>query len=229
MRVLSIITFCVVMLSLATSEAAIIYDSGPPDFASGNTTTRLADDFTTGSASTLRFARFWVIEAPGALDTLSWGVWSDSPGSPGTQLASGNAINVVHTGSTVPWPGNPATGNLGAYTFELDTPFALSAGTTYWFELEIDDNNGSNGHVFWTTAPPPFGGNSHRWSFGWSFLGQNFAFVLADSALPPLPAFGGPVPEPSTLALGLMGMALVAGRWRRRSLKSAQRPNGRDA
>jgi hypothetical protein len=160
--------------------------------------------FTTGSGSyNLNSATLWFQENT-ADPNLFLRLYSNSSGTPGTQLTSFT---------------NPAsiTTSVANNTFTLATPQALTANTTYWL---ISGVSSSNGDYSWSYTSS----DSETGLPGWTIGG---GYVVSDnqggtwSSIPD----GGPfqfsvngteqsqsIPEPSSLValLGLGGLGLVS-------------------
>jgi hypothetical protein len=199
-----------------TAGAAPIFTNGLPNTENGYSilgTQATADDFTlTGSAAiqgvAFYFQNYYGIT--GWNQDIDYAFRADNGGAPaaGPALASGSGLNVTAVNSGLPWccPGQPDGENAYLVTFDLESPFNATGGTTYW--LELSGATGSATSAWWVTA----GANSTP--AGWtgpvgatSFqTGFQFAFALDDAPFGP-----SQVPEPATFALiGLGGLALAA-------------------
>lgn len=193
-----------------TASAAVIYNNGAPNQASGNEMTEWvqAEDFLFANRTLVTDVHFWSLEAAGAYTgSITYLIYSDNAGSPDSILAQGT-VTPVRTAT-----GGAAFGlNEFQYDFFLDTPFQTGANVTYHLGLHNGALTTTNRlEFYWGTTnanattrgmedQTPFGG-------GWFNNGQEHAFQLTDDAVL--------VPAPASLALA--GLALLAaGATRRR-------------
>jgi hypothetical protein len=192
------------------AAASVIYDNGGPNRAVTDEATEWvqAEDFSLASATTLVGAHFWTVEFDAWDGSLTWYIFANSGGLPGSALATGNGKNVVKT----------ATGNmiLGGpqyeYSFDFDAPLALAAGTTYWFGLHLSSDFDLD-RIGWQLTTPGLGANGVHSHLGtldnWINGGGQHAFYLTDTSTA--------VPAPSTLVtLGAGLFGLGAARFRRK-------------
>src|SRR5690242_20730496 len=97
MKISLLTAFAFVPLAL---NAGIIFDNGGPNSLDGHEMgdTIQAEDFVVSFTSDLTAIRYWTLEAPGAyLGSLTWAIYSDSSGQPGSTVASGNTSSVTTT------------------------------------------------------------------------------------------------------------------------------------
>src|SRR5262245_61696260 len=152
---------------------------------------RVADDFQSTLDSNIDQVQWWG-DSPPRTNDFTFAFYADRGGLPGTLLLSTRGHGLISTQASPSF-------RHRAYTAVLDTTFAVTSGTKYWFSvfdqgpqsqwgwLTATNDYGTN-HAF-TVAPP---GNS------WAIDDNPMAYRLTTS-----------IPEPTTVVL--FGMATVMG------------------
>jgi hypothetical protein len=196
----------------ALAPAGVIFANGTPDESKANSRSislfRSADDFTLASASTIESIRFWMVATEqGFSGTLSYAFYQDANGALGSVVSSGSFTNVTPLFlSEIPV-------NIHAhYLVDLNLPSVLNlAAGTYWLELydgpTLTTNNDAD--VYWAIAAngPGNARQSQVPSIPANQTTNALAFSLYGSVSTPPPPAG--VPEPSSIALSLAGLAAL--------------------
>ncbi len=213
-----LLLFCVMApLACSVGSAALIYNNGAPNQASADSISdlRVAEDMVVSSAGFLTSFEFWDVEAPGAYNgSISWFLFTNAAGTPGTVIAQGNAS----TGAQIT---RTATANTNVFGFaEFDdvvnmtgslTSGSLTVGAgTYWLGLHdgLITNTVFQDFYWETTAnnASTFGEYQDLTSGpAWVSTLQEHAFNVSGT-------LGSVVPEPGTWVLmsaGLAGLALL--------------------
>lgn len=203
MKFLSLINAGILAGALSTvAQAGVVYNNGSPNQAGGNEMTAWiqSEDFILTSATTITGVLFWSFDVGLADGSVSWLIYSDSAGTPGAVIGSGNTNAITRTA------GAPLlTGTEYMNEFFI-TPTALTAGT---YHLGL--HNGTLGvttrsEFYWETTGvqigsfgwediAPFGVN------GWNNNSGEHAFLLTSDERT--------VPEPGSIAL--LGIAAGVG------------------
>ncbi|MFM8175898.1 MAG: PEP-CTERM sorting domain-containing protein, partial [Pirellulaceae bacterium] len=201
--------------------AAIVYDNGPPSGSNGNEVTEnvVANDFTLSSATSVAGGAIYIagVTALGGVGNwdgvFGYSLFADSgSNSPGTQLTSGLATKTTTNVGPNNWP---AGGDVYRIDFNFVTPFSAAAATKYWLGVHLSADY-IRDHIFWvhTDNTGLNGTRGYRSQNGlfnnWTLTGYENAFYLNGT-----PA-GGPVPEPTSLAIFGLGAVGAAYRARRK-------------
>lgn len=213
-RTAALASAAVAALCLGTAaQAAVVFNNGAPDQVSGvnMNANAVAEDFTLSAATTLTNIRFWSLMGTPAdySGSIGWRILGDAGGSPGAAVASGSVSPALTA--------TGATTGFGAeeYVFDIGLAQALPAGA-YWLELSgltLDPVDPSD--MLWSTTASGQGAQAKYFDVDlaqWFSAAQNLAFVLDGRTDTPPPG----VPEPTPLALAMLGLAL-AGALRRKA------------
>ena len=206
-RKIAIATMAMALVSVAPAQ--LLFSNGLSDQNNGNEMTQWlqAENFSAASNSSVESARFWSGDlSPSTWDgSLTWWIFNDSGGAPGSVVATGAATNIVRTAT-----GNTVFGSYTEYEWTFDlTPTAVTGSVTYWFGLHASTDFNRD-EIYWMTSSNGVGPAGHESDGGtlnnWSSNGSEHAFELY-----------GAVPEPSTF-VALAGLAgLLAIRRKRRA------------
>lgn len=215
-----------VLAAPAPARSGLIYDNGQVAFsanAAGFEMTRDidADNFAFSGTHTITSVRFWDFELlnhAGFQGNVSWFIYTDGGGIPGTLLASGTAAPT----SRVDLGFVPSNVSAELYRTDFSVGSVVLGPGTYWLGLHngpLTSTDGNTG-MFWAgvdpnfqaVKPPPYRSFDLTTGGPW---GANFqldmAFQLSGDDVTTA------APEPSSLALGVMAaVGLAAARWRRR-------------
>lgn len=192
--------------------AFVVYDNGPRNPANGNEMTQWiqAENFTLAAAETLVGVRFTSGEfSPGYTGSITWQIYADAAGTPGSLLTSGTTAAVTRT----------AVAPVGVFTSAFENEFSIGsvplAAGNYWLGL----HNGpltttSRLEMYWMTSTTGFGPNGQEdvtpfGTGGFFSNGQEHTFQL-------LAADAAAVPAPAGLLLGLIGAGPAVALIRRR-------------
>lgn len=204
---------CLVLAGLASSAAcaATVYDNGAPDRSWGTQMSefQVADDFQLAAGQDISSITFWSLQASAAdySGQLTWGIYSDAGGSPGS-LLQGSTLSLAGVAT-----GQSSGFGYQEYRFDIGVSFSLAAGH-YWLAL----HNGPAGlttptDMLWGTSGSAGAGGVYHDGSGWWGSGNEQAFLLGGS---PTPA----VPEPASGLLFAAGLAAVGGLRRRATLRT---------
>ncbi len=193
----------VVLTLSSVADADIIYDNISPSTGatSGGSASisssdhgPLADSFSTGAGSSMLTDLKLLVAAATPTDGDSFNVLllSDSSTSPGSVLTT---LRTVSDSSL--------TTTLSTVDIMLSTPYLLAANTRYWIELSSLSTSG-----VWSFTTTNVGiGVANEYNFYAGSVSANSAFTpyqmtVTTSAVP--------VPEPSSLGLCAIGIAVLA-------------------
>ncbi len=208
------------LLALTTNAGAgLIYSNGVPDNtdASNITTQRSADNFALASGATVGNIRFWWGPNGGQplsdfSGTITYAFYEDAGGALGTMINSGTVSGVTSTptGAFASICGGPPNCPILAAGLNLPSAVSFVPGT-YWLELHEGDTLTSNDgtSTFWVTSAQ----TGDRKQSSSLCPGCGTPSVVGNSEL----AFGlsQAVPEPSTIALVVIGLGGLLLRRRR--------------
>jgi hypothetical protein len=200
-------------IALASSQASFavtVYDNGASTGAPGTGLNefRVADNFTLSAASNITNLRFWSVQDTAAdyRGSLAWAIYSDVGNAPGATLFSAVASpTAVAAGASV----------LMTLQFVFDIPvtFTLAAGN-YWLGLNNSPLNSTDlkNMVWATTATGAGPTGKYLETTGWVDTGNEHAFRIEGVAA---------VPEASTAAMFLAGLAACAALRKKRQVTAA--------
>jgi len=194
-----------------SSSASVVYNNGLPNQANGNEMTKWiqSEDFTLSTSQTISGVKFWDFQSANSYNgSISWFIYSDKSGIPGSILDQGNvAATHTSTGAYVPpsyseYENDFSTGNLtlGPGTYHLGLHNGPTSDTSraefYWETTKL--NGTPTSEELYLPA-----------SLSWSNNFQEHAFELLGTTATPEPG--------SFLLFGLGGIALGSfRRFRRR-------------
>jgi hypothetical protein len=160
-----------------------IFDNGAPNYSNGREMTYWteADDFTLDESTTLGSAQFSLLDTNGGLNlwdgSLSWWIYVDDGGMPGTLHANGYAdqLDVTFDQEVNGW-------DFYDFSFEFgDGGVNVSGGTTYWLALHAALDWTNRDDLYWATtgANGTHGAVEQQGGSGdWSTNGDQYAFAL---------------------------------------------------
>jgi hypothetical protein len=204
---------CCFLAGGIAAQGSVLLTNGSLDSSNGDLMTGYieANSFSLSSSAVISGVNFdaLVLVPQTFQSSVTWFIYADNSGSPGTQLATGNAA--------------ASTTDLGAalysdyevfgVDFSLNTPFSASAGTTYWLGLYDGALTNNSGNVYWSLSSGGQGAAMYLvspYTGSWASTGQApFYFQLTSAA-------SSSAPEPASTALVSAGIAMLALRFGRR-------------
>ncbi|MGV3708261.1 MAG: PEP-CTERM sorting domain-containing protein [Gemmatimonas sp.] len=197
-----------------SSLRAQIYDNGAPNAENGYGMSGyvLADNFTIANDFAVTGIRFWGFSSPGVntySGSVTWAVYENASGMPGTKLFTGVASPIgVNQGPL-------AFNGRDQYQFDFAANFGLTAGT-YWLSLFTGPAPGGSGVFDWQSTADRNNGALYidvpNDPGHWVAVEGELAFQLYGQV-----AGTSVVPEPGTYALFGMGLMAIAVARRRRA------------
>lgn len=195
-----------------SSHATIIHDNGASDptnrgafFSRGSQF--LADDFSTGAATTIRSAQFWggywSSGAVPAAESFTVRVYGDNGGLPnGGNLIGTSGVNIFSRIDTGFNHNSPSSADIWEWTVDLLSPISIAGPGNYWFSVVSATHPGVN--FFWQESGVDGAGSnalSQNSGTTWSAQRTELAWNISDSIVG--------VPAPATLALFGLGLAAL--------------------
>ncbi len=209
------LSFCgLSLVSAATGSAAVAVsnladtttNSAGVSASAGSPGQNVAGEFTTGSAANLADVTLSLAGNAALSAGFSVALYSDSGGSPGSNL-------VGLTGNSSP--------GTGIYVYTAATPYALSSGTSYWI---VATESGSAG-TLWNQTSDSSSTGEPGWSLGPTkyqpAVGGSWSTGIFNPFGPPFESPGtgnvqfsvDVVPEPASFAIAaIAGIGLLARR-----------------
>lgn len=213
LRALGMGLVAALLLTVSTTQAALIYDNGAPNGSNGNEMTQWiqTEDFALAAPVALTDVRFWAVEEiQGAYQgSIVYSIYGDNAGAPGALLYRATVV------PTVAYDHDATFGSSYQFDFSVGT-INLGAGT-YWLGL----HNGpltttSRENLYWETTAGNLTSTAREDvapfdDSGWFNNAQEHAFQLFANVGPVVPA-------PGAILLGSIGTGLVTWLRRRRML-----------
>jgi hypothetical protein len=197
-------------LALGHSQAATVFNNGVPDLVSGTGMTEniVADNFTVGATFSITNIHFWSAQSSAGAytGTVSWAIYSDVAGAPGTTLPGPSGGFASITGTLA---GGSIGGGDALYFYDIPVAgYTLNAGS-YW--LALLNGNTPNptpvGSMVWANSASGTGNGVYFDGLSWVGTGNEQAFRIDGDPVNPNPG----LPEPGSIALVLAGLALCGG------------------
>jgi hypothetical protein len=187
-------------------EDNVIFNGGTSDFNAigvvDDANQLFAEDFQLQEDNILNDVHLDVLQFDPAFNAeFEYVVYADNGGQPGAVIQSGQGINEHKM--LIP---NASPSDF-RYWFDLDNPLPLSAGTTYWIQLFVNNSPAPFSIAWWTTTPG-FGNNcvfSVDNGVSWSSCGP-FQLNLVLTGPSPDEVVGGELLQVDSAALLLAGL-----------------------
>lgn len=215
-RIISLVVYMVALMFATSSTAAIILSQSPPGTAIG-VTSDFAASFINQQAQRVELsadANVGAVVAWGSyngsaqVDNFTVRFFVDAGGVPAaTHFYEQTTVPVLREATGI---FNLRGDIIYKYTFNLVTPAALTAATTYY--ISVVNNTSSSDH--WSWSPFAGGGSGLRWhrsSTTWtSTTPPSLAFELSDTPIvPPVVVPPESVPAMGNIAIGLLAAMLL--------------------
>jgi hypothetical protein len=201
-----VIVLLALVMMLTPAFAGVVYDNGGPNQQNGNDMTEWVqtEDFTLASPATITGITFWDIQSGAYNGSLTYIVYDDAAGLPGSVLEQANTSSVARTYIQLVMG--------GLYSEYINTisglNIALAAGTYHLGLHNGPLSQTSRMDFYWETtnsnATPTGIERDLLYGGPWSGNGLEHAFYLTDD--------GASVPEPASLLLvgvGLLGLGWI--------------------
>ena len=208
--------FLVLGVSPILSAAGIVYTNGDPFADNGTHYSKsdtvpasqiVADNFQLATNATIDSVRWWGtwnFYTP-ATDDFTVNFYADDTGlpDPSQLIASRNVGNVVEASTGLSRSSNPDYPKTLLEFQAAILPVELSANTNYWISIFESAGTNDSQYFLWRENDYGTAATSTSSGAGWSHRPREFAFQLEGTA----PS----VPEPSSIALLLMGGVVLVG------------------
>lgn len=193
----AVLAFCAVAASSPAwgvdpppPPAPFLWDQSDVDVAGGFNVSAIvsADDFVVTQQARLTGGTVWISDVAsndnGTLDNfsgaLSWGIYTDAGGVPGTAVATGPAIHLVQTDTG--FQSNAGLYDLFRIEFDFPHPVSLAAGT-YWLLLhEGAWGSSDDGSTIWWEQAASVRGAATRYSVNLASPGSWSTIWTTDAA-----------------------------------------------
>ncbi len=196
------------------AHAGVVYDNGSPNGDVGYPPTSwvIAEDFSFSTDVVVTGAGIYFSGLDEWDGTVTYGIFSNNSGMPGSVLASGSGQNISTSNTGTP---SCCGDNIYLLSFDLSSDFAAVAGSTYWLGLHLSDDFDYKA-VYWSSTDANGTEKARLNEWGgletWQYTTWDLAFYLTSSEVTEHP-----VATPAPAGMALLGFGLVAlGSMRRR-------------